>query len=116
MDASKLPKLQSREVPSDGRPVNLPGTYTHKDTGQVFITSSDYDAGVAQADALMNPLWEHAWERTGDVPSRLEIEEMRKAQEVKDATNEALEAGKKEAELKALKKAALEEAKKAAVA
>lgn len=116
MDASKIPKLQSKEVNADGRPLNLPGVYIHKDTGQEFITSSSFDEGVAMADALMNPLWKDAWERTGDVPSYTELLERRKAQEVKDATAEALAKGKEEAELKAAKKEALEEAKVLAVA
>lgn len=115
-DASQIPKMQSREVPSDGRPVNLPGVYVHKDTGSKFITSSDFDAGVAQADALMNPLWKDGWERVGDVPTHLEVLEMRKTQEIKDATDEALAKGKEEAEMKAAKKAALEAAKAEAVA
>ena len=111
MDASTLPKLQSKEVNADGRPVNLPGTYTHQDTKQVFITAADFDAGVVQADALMSPIWKDAWKRTGDVPSHQEFLELRKAQEIKDATAEALEEGKRADELKAAKKKALEEAK-----
>ena len=111
MDASSIPKMQSKETPTDGRPVNLPGVYRHKDTKQVFITSSDYDAGVAQADYLMHPLWKDAWERESDVPSHQELLKMRKAQEVKDATEEALARGQEEAEMKAAKKKALEEAK-----
>lgn len=83
MDASKLPKLQSKELNSDGRPINLPGIYVHRDTKAKFITSEG-DEGVAQADALMSPVWKDAWERVADVPSRLELLEMRKAQEEKD--------------------------------
>lgn len=104
------PKMQSKEINSDGRPINLPGVYEHKDTDAVFITSEG-DEGVAQADALMHPLWKDAWERVGDVPSRVEILAMRKAQEIKDATAEALEKGKEAEEMKAAKKKALEEAK-----
>lgn len=105
MDASQIPKMQSKEINADGRAINLPGTYIHKDTGSKLITSEG-DEGVAQADALMTPLWRDAWERVGDVPSRLEILEMRKAQEVKDATEAALQEGKDAAELKeAVKKA-----------
>lgn len=111
MDASKLPKMQSREHATDGRPVNLPGVYVHKDTKQKFITSSDYDSGVAQADAVMSPLWKDAWERVGDVPTHTELLAMRKAQEIKDATEEALQKGKEAKEMKAAKKKALEEAK-----
>jgi hypothetical protein len=112
MDPSNLPKQQSKELNGDGRPINLPGVYEHKDTDAVFITSEG-DEGVAQADALMSPLWKDAWERVSDVPSRTEILEMRKAQEVKDATADALAKGKEEAEMRAAKKAALE-AEKAA--
>jgi hypothetical protein len=83
MDATKIPKLKSAERNTDGRPLNLPGIYVHKDTAAVFITAPGED-GVTQADALMNPLWEHAWEWTADVPNREELLEMRKAQEKKD--------------------------------
>lgn len=112
-DASQLPKMQSRELNGDGRPINLPGIYKHKDTGQTYITP-DGDEGVAHADALMSPVWKDAWQRVGDVPTRLEILEMRKAQEVKDATTEALEKGKEAAEMKAAKAKALKEAQEAA--
>jgi len=105
MDASQIPKMQSKEVNGDGRAINLPGVYVHKDTGAKIITSEG-DEGVAQADALMAPQWKDAWERVGEVPSRLELLEMRKAQEVKDATEAALAEGKEAAELKeAVKKA-----------
>lgn len=110
MDASNIPKLQSKEMNSDGRPINLPGVYVHKDNGAKFITSEG-DEGVAQADALMQPLWEHAWERTGDVPSRTELLKMRKEQEIQDAAAEALQKGEEAAELKAATKAAIEKVK-----
>lgn len=110
MDASNLPKLQSKELNTDGRPINLPGVYEHKDNDAVYITPEG-DEGVAQADALMHPLWKDAWQRVGDVPSRVEILAMRKTQEIKDATTEALAKGKEEAEMKAAKKVALEAAK-----
>lgn len=84
MDASKIPKQKSAEKNSDGRPINLPGVYKHKDTGATFITS-DGNEGVVQADALMSTVWKDAWERVGDVPSRLELLEMRKAQENTEA-------------------------------
>lgn len=111
MDASTIPKLQSKEINADGRPTNMPGIYVHRDSGQKFITSADYDAGVAQADALMSPIWKDAWQWTGEVPSHVELKEMQKLQEIKDATNEALEEGRRSEEMKALKKKALEEAK-----
>jgi hypothetical protein len=85
MDATKLPKGQSLEFSVDGRPVNLPGIYVHKDTGAQFITAEGQD-GVTQADALMSPVWEHAWEWSAEVPSRLEILAMRKAQAEKETT------------------------------
>ena len=108
--------MQSIEVNADGRPMNQPGIYKNKDTGAEFITSEGIE-GVAQADAILAiaDKTKTTWERVADVPSRLEILEMRKQQEVKDATEEALQAGKVEAEMKALKKKALEEAKAVAV-
>jgi hypothetical protein len=112
MDASNLPKLQSKELNTDGRPINLPGVYEHKDTDAVFITSEG-DEGVAQADALMHPLWKDAWERKSAVPSRVEILKMRKDQEIKDATEAAIQTGKEADEMKAAKKQALEAAKAA---
>lgn len=108
MDATTLPKGQSKEVSGDGN-VNLPGVYQNKDNKELYITA-DGEEGVIQADYLMNPLWKDAWERIGDVPSRLELMEMRKAQEIKDATEEALAKGKETAELKAAKAKALKEA------
>lgn len=112
MDASKLPKLQSIEINSDGRPVNLPGIYRNKDNPDIpYFTTSEGQEGVIMADFLMNPIWKDAWERVGEVPSRLELQKSRKAQEVKDATADALAKGKEEAEMKAAKKAALEAAK-----
>lgn len=95
-----IPKLQSKEQNSDGRPLNLPGVYTHKDTEAVYITA-DGDEGIAQADALMTPVWKDAWSRTGDVPTRLELLAMRKAQLIKDTAEEAKQKKAEEAELKA---------------
>jgi len=108
MDSNQIPKMQSKELNGDGRPINLPGVYVHKDTGAKFITSEG-EEGVIQADALMSPIWKDAWERVGDAPSRLEILEMRKAQEIKDATDAAVQEGKEATELKeAVKKAKAE--------
>lgn len=101
MDASNIPKMQSKEINSDGRPINMPGIYKHKDTGAEFITSEGQE-GVTQADSLMNPLWKDAWERVGDVPSRIELLAMQKAQLVKDT---AAEAAQKEADKAELEKA-----------
>lgn len=98
-----IPKLQSKEINGDGRPVNLPGIYTHRDTKKEYITA-DGDEGVAQADALMSPVWKDAWERTGDVPSRLELLEMRKKQLAKDLAEEASQKEADEAEIETLKK------------
>ncbi len=83
MDATKLPKQQSQEINTDGRPINLPGIYVHKDTGAKYITAEGLE-GTTQADALMSPNWEKAWQRTGDVPSRLELKKMREDQLKKD--------------------------------
>lgn len=109
---STLPKGQSTERNTDGRPINLPGVYVHKDLGAKFITS-DGEEGVTQADALMSPSWKDGWERVGDVPTRTELLEQRKAQEVKDAAAEALQKGKEAAELKEATKKAIAEAEKA---
>jgi hypothetical protein len=116
MDPSTIPKMQSKEVNGDGRPQNLPGVYEDKDTDAVFITSEG-DEGIAQADAIMAVARQTGirWERVGDVPSRVEILEMRKKQEIKDATAEAIREGKEAEEMKAAKKKALEEAKAEAV-
>lgn len=99
MDASQLPKGQSTEKSTDGRPLNMPGIYQHKDTGARFITAEG-ESGVIQADALMTERWKDAWKRVGDVPSRLELLEMRKAQELKDAKADAIEKAAHKAELK----------------
>lgn len=101
MDASTLPKGQSLERTSDGRPINQPGIYKHKDTGAVFITAPG-EAGVIQADQLNSPAWKDSWERTGDVPSRTEILAAQKAQALKDAADEAAQKKADEAELKAV--------------
>lgn len=102
MDASTLPKMKSREVNGDGRPINLPGVYREKETGTEIITS-DGDEGVAMADAIMATAerLKTTFERVGDVPSRVEILAMRKAQEVKDAAAEKVQKVADEAELKA---------------
>lgn len=96
---SQIPKLQSKEVNSDGRPINMPGVYRHKDTGEDFITTSDFDAGVAQADYLMSPVWKDAWSRVGDVPSRQELLARNRAQLIKDAASEGAAKREEEADL-----------------
>lgn len=101
MDASTIPKGQSKESNSDGRPLNLPGIYVHKESGAKFITTNG-DEGVAQADALMVEKWRGGWERVGDVPSRVELLAMNKAQQIKDAKAEAAQKKADEAEMKAL--------------
>lgn len=114
VDASQLPKGQSSER-TDARDVNLPGVYVHKESGAKF-TTVEGDGGIVQADALMAPVWKGSWERIGDVPTRLEILAARKAQEVQDATDEALARGKEAAELKEAVKTATKEAQEAQAA
>lgn len=117
MNAGKVPGLDPKqnkgkgpEVYTDGRMINQPGIYVHKDTGARFITAPG-EEGVVQADSLMTPLWKDAWEWTAEVPSRQELLAMRKEQEVNDAAAEALEKGKESAELKAATKEAVEKLK-----
>lgn len=98
MDTSNLSRGQSTERNGDSRPINLPGTYTHKPSGKTFITVEG-DEGVVQADAMMQPRWQGTWERTGDVPSRVDLLAMRKAQELKDAKTEAVDKAKEQAEV-----------------
>lgn len=93
MDVKTLPKGQSPER-TDGRPINLPGTYKHRDTGRVYITP-DGEEGIVHADALMAPVWKDAWERTGDVPSRVELHRQKEAAVKKlEAEEKALKAKK----------------------
>lgn len=100
MEPSTIPKGRSTERNTDGRPINAPGIYVHKDTGAQFITSEG-EEGVTQADALMTDIWKGAWERKGDVPSRVDILAMRKAQLLKDAKTDAADKKAEEAEIKA---------------
>lgn len=93
-------KGQSPEL-TEGRPINLPGIYRHRETGAEYITAPGED-GVIQADALMAPVWKDAWERVGEVPSRIELQKMQKKQQLKDAKAEAAEKKAEEAELKAI--------------
>lgn len=93
-----LPQGQSTEKNGDGRKINLPGKYVHKESGAILITSAG-DEGVVQADALMQPRWAGAWHRASDVPTRLEIQEMQKVQTMKDKKAVALEKKAEEAEL-----------------
>lgn len=95
MDASTIPKGQSAEINGDGRPINMPGTYKHKETDATFITAEGSE-GVVQADALMDfQKWGGSWSRVGDVPSRVELLKMRKAQETPDNKVAVIEASKK---------------------
>lgn len=109
MDASNLPKGQSSER-TDGREINRPGVYIHKDTNTKFITAPG-EAGIIQADSLMSPIWQNAWEWIADVPSRTELLAQNKAQEVKDKAAEVLKKEQEEAELQAATKAAIKAAK-----
>lgn len=85
MDASKLPKGQSKE---DSVLKNKPGIYKHKDTGAIFETSQG-EAGSIQADALLTPSWKDAWEWIGEPKSHQEILASQRAQAEKDAKSEA---------------------------
>lgn len=92
-------KGQSPEL-TDGRPINPAGKYRHKETGAEYITAPG-EEGIVQADALMAPVWKDAWEKVGEVPSRIELQKMRKDQQLKDAKEEAAQKKAEEAELKA---------------
>lgn len=95
-------KGKSPEV-TEGRPINQPGIYRHKDTGGEYITAPG-EEGIVQADALMSPAWKDAWERVGDVPSRTELLQKRKDQLLQDKKAEAQEKKAEEAELEAATK------------
>lgn len=103
MDASNLPKGQSAER-TDGRPINEPGVYIHKDTKAEFVTAPG-EEGVIQADALMAPIWKDAWYRATDLPTREQLLKIRKAQELKDAKAEAKKKAEEKAETEALAEA-----------
>lgn len=90
MSATQLPKGKSKEKTSEGE-LNPPGVYVHKDTGARYITAAG-EEGSVQADALLSPVWKDAWEWKEEVPSRLEVLEMQKAQQLKDKKAEAKEA------------------------
>lgn len=96
MDASTIPKGQSKEK-SDARSFP-PGVYRHKDTKEIFITAEG-EEGSVQADALMSPVWKDAWEWEGEVPNRIELLKLRKAQQIKDAKAEAEEKKAEKAEI-----------------
>lgn len=100
MDASQLPSGKSQELNGDGRPINLPGKYQHKESKAIYITAEG-EEGVVQADALMSPVWNSSWERIGDVPSRTELVELREAQLLKDEKEEAVAKADKKAKLEA---------------
>lgn len=79
MEATQLPKGQSSEQPGDGRKRNEPGVYEHPGA-KVRVITQPGDEGVIQADAAVRV----GYKRVADVPSRLELLEMRKAQLLKD--------------------------------
>lgn len=56
------------EKMGDGRPVNLPGLYRHTESGAEIITTSDYDAGKIQGDALVQV----GFKRVGDIPTKVD--------------------------------------------
>lgn len=99
MEASKVPKGQSRER-SDGRPVNEPGVYVHRDTKAKFTTAPG-EEGSIQADALLAPVWKDAWYRESDVPSRVQLQAAQKAQKLKDAKEKAVQEKAEKAEIDA---------------
>lgn len=91
-------KGKSPEI-TEGRPLNQPGTYKHKDTGAVYITAEGTE-GVVMADALQSPVWQGAWERVGDVPPHGElVEQRRKDQEKIEAEAKKAKAKKLEEEI-----------------
>lgn len=55
------------EKMGDGRPVNLPGLYRHTESGAEIITTSDYDSGKIQGDALVQV----GFKRVGDIPTKV---------------------------------------------
>lgn len=87
-------KGQSPEL-TEGRPLNQPGKYKHRDSGAVYITAAGQE-GVVQADALRAPVWQGAWERVGDVPTHAELLEQRREQQ------EQIESEAKKAKVKKL--------------
>lgn len=102
MDAVLDPQVNKGRSPelTEGRPINQPGIYKHRDTGGIYITAEG-EAGVVQADGLQAPVWKDAWEWIGEVPNRIELLKMRKEQALKDAKAEAAQKKADEAELKA---------------
>src|SRR3990167_3222441 len=98
MDASTIPKGQSAEK-NDGRSFP-PGIYRNKDNKEIFITAEG-EEGSIQADALMSPIWKDVWQWEAEVPNRVELLALRKAQLIKDAKAEAEEKKAEKAELEA---------------
>lgn len=111
MDPTTIPKMQSAEKNYDGRPTNEPGIYVHKESGAKFITAPGNE-GIAQADYLMTERWKGGWERVDDVPTRVELEKMRKAQLLKDTASDAVQKKADEAEMKAIEDEATKLAEK----
>ena len=99
MDASTIPKGQSAEK-SEARSFP-PGIYRNKDNKEIFITAEG-EEGSIQADALMNPIWKDVWEWEAEVPNRVELLKLRKAQLLKDAKAEADEKKAEKAEIDAV--------------
>lgn len=102
MQATLDPQVNKGKSPelTEGRPINKPGIYKHKDTGDTYITAPG-ESGVVMADALFSPQWENAWEWVGEVPDRTELLKMRKDQQIKDAKAEAEQKKADEAEIAA---------------
>lgn len=98
MDASTIPKGQSAEK-NEARSFP-PGIYRNQDNNEIFITAEG-EAGSIQADALMSPIWKDVWQWEAEVPNRVELLKLRKAQAIKDAKAEKAEKEADKAEIDA---------------
>lgn len=111
MDASQLPVGKSAE---SSRKVNFPGIYEMEREGlePARVISVPGDEGVVQADGYVRL----GYKRVGDVPTRLELDAMRKKQMVKDRVEEKRAKLAEDEELEALvaEELALDAKKKAA--
>jgi hypothetical protein len=60
------------EKMGDKRPVNLPGLYRHEESGTEIVTTTDYESGKIQADALVQV----GYKRVGDIPTAKPADEV----------------------------------------